>query len=169
MEPRSIPLYLDDIQVGLRFTTGAHRVDQTQIIDFANTFDPQPFHIDPDAAQTSVFEGLAASGWHTAAITMRLLVRDGVPLAGGIVGARTELTWPRPTRPGDALRVVSEVVAVTPSRSQPDRGTVTLRSETLNQNNQVVQVQVATLRVPRRSEATAETPASESGKSGDAA
>jgi acyl dehydratase len=136
--------------VGLRFTTGTHRVEQAQIIDFASTFDPQPFHIDPDAARGSVFQGLAASGWHTAAITMRLLVQDGVRIAGGIVGAGTEITWPRPTRPGDVLRVASEVVKVTPSRSRPDRGTVTLRSETLNQDDQVVQIQVATLMVPRR-------------------
>lgn len=150
MAPRSRALYFDDIQVGLRFTTGTHRVEQAQIIDFASTFDPQPFHIDPDAARGSVFQGLAASGWHTAAITMRLLVEHGAPIAGGIVGAGTEITWPRPTRPGDVLRVASEVVKVTPSRSRPDRGTVTLRSETLNHHDEVVQIQVATLMVPRR-------------------
>lgn len=143
-------LYLDDIQVGQRFTTGTHLVDEAQIIAFARSFDPQPFHTDPEAARGSLFQGLAASGWHTAAITMSLLVRDGVSLAGGIVGAGTELTWPRPTRPGDVLRVASEVVKVTPSRSRPDRGTVTLRSETLNQDDQVLQIQVATLMVPRR-------------------
>jgi acyl dehydratase len=158
-------LYLDDIQVGLRFTTGTHPVDQAQIIDFASAFDPQPFHTDPEAAQGSVFQGLAASGWHTAAITMRLLVQDGAPIAGGIVGAGTELTWPRPTRPGDVLRVASEVVKVTPSRSRPDRGTVTLRSETLNQDDQVVQIQVATLMVPRRPGAADATPARGRGES----
>ena len=105
MIPRSPALYFDDITVGLRFTTGSHRVDEAQIIDFARRFDPQPFHTDPEAAAGSVFAGLAASGWHTAAITMRLLVEDGAPLAGGIVGAGTEITWPRPTRPGDVLRV----------------------------------------------------------------
>ncbi len=150
MKLHPTPLYFDDLHVGLRFTTGIHQIDQNQIIEFARAFDPQPFHTDPDAAQSSVFQGLAASGWHTAAITMRLLVQDGAPIAGGIVGAGTELSWPRPTRPGDELRVVSEVIAVTPSRSRPDRGTVTLRSETLNQYDQIVQVQVAVLMVPRR-------------------
>lgn len=150
MTTRSPALYFDDIEVGLRFTTGSHRVDEAQIIDFARRFDPQPFHTDPQAATDSVFGGLAASGWHTAAITMRLLVQDGAPIAGGIVGAGTEITWPRPTRPGDVLRVASEVVKLTPSRSRPDRGTVTLRSETLNHNDEVVQIQLATLMVPRR-------------------
>ena len=150
MTTRSPALYFDDIEVGLRFTTGSHRVDEAEIIDFARRFDPQPFHTDPQAALGSVFAGLAASGWHTAAITMRLLVQGGAPIAGGIVGAGTEITWPRPTRPGDVLRVASEVVKLTPSRSRPDRGMVTLRSETLNQNDEVVQIQLATLMVPRR-------------------
>jgi acyl dehydratase len=162
---RPSPLYLDDLHVGLRFTTGTYRIDQAQIIDFANAFDPQPFHLDPEAAQGSVFRGLAASGWHTAAITMRLLVQDGAPIAGGIVGAGTELTWPRPTRPGDVLRVASEVIQVTPSRSRPDRGTVTLRSETLNQDDEVVQIQVATLMVPRRPAATADLSSAGRGES----
>lgn len=150
MDSRPDPLYLDDIQVGQRFTTGSHQVDEAQIIAFASAFDPQPFHLDHAAGHASVFQGLAASGWHTAAITMRLLVTEGAPIAGGIIGAGTELTWPRPTRPGDVLRVASEVMKVTPSRSRPDRGMVTLRSETLNQDDQVVQIQTATLMVPRR-------------------
>ena len=144
------PLYLDDIHVGLRFSTGSHAIDEAQIFEFARAFDPQPFHLDHEAARDSIFQGLAASGWHTAAITMRLLVTEGAPLAGGLIGAGTQLTWPRPTRPGDILRVVSEVTAVTPSRSRPDRGMVTLKSETLNQDDEVVQIQVATLMVPRR-------------------
>jgi len=150
MEQRTEPLYLEDVQVGLRFTTGTHRVDEAQIIAFASAFDPQPFHLDAEAAHGSVFRGLAASGWHTAAITMRLLVTEGAPIAGGIVGAGGEIAWPWPTRPGDVLRVAGEVLEVTPSRSRPDRGTVSLRSETLNQDDEVVQVLTATLMVPRR-------------------
>src|SRR6185369_17337284 len=98
--------------------------DAEQIKAFARQFDPQPFHLDEAAAKNSIFQGLAASGWHTAALTMRLLVSGGLPLAGGSIGAGGEIAWPRPTRPGDILQVESEVTAVTPSRSRPDRGIV---------------------------------------------
>jgi acyl dehydratase len=143
-------LYLDDIHVGQRFTSGAHAVDEAQIKAFASQFDPQPFHLDDEAAKSTMFAGLAASGWHTAAITMRLLVNGGVPIAGGIVGAGGEISWPRPTRPGDILHVESEVLEVTPSRSRPDRGMVTIRSETRNQRGEIVQILVAKLVIPRR-------------------
>src|SRR5207237_3643531 len=103
-------LYLDDLHVGQRFTSGAHRLDEAQIKAFAIQFDPQPFHTDKQAAEPKFFKGLAASGWHTAAITMRLNVESGPPLAGGFVGAGGELSWPAPTRPGDVLHVKSEVV-----------------------------------------------------------
>jgi acyl dehydratase len=145
-------LYLNDVQVGQRFTSEAHAVDEAQIKAFAVQFDPQPFHLDDEAAKGTLFAGLAASGWHTAAITMRLLVDGGLPIAGGIVGAGGEISWPRPTRPGDILHVESEVLEVTPSRSRPDRGMVTVRSETLNQRGEVVQILTAKLVVPRRSE-----------------
>lgn len=143
-------LYLDDLRVGQRFTSGHHALDEAQIKGFAAQFDPQPFHLDDDAARASLFGGLAASGWHTAAITMRLLVGGGVPVAGGVVGAGGEISWPRPTRPGDILQVDSEILEVTPSRSRPERGMVTLRSETRNQRGEVVQVLTAKLVVPRR-------------------
>jgi acyl dehydratase len=143
-------LYLGDLHVGQRFTSGSHAVDEDQITRFARDFDPQPFHLDAAAAKGTLFEGLAASGWHTAAITMRLLVDGGAPLAGGIVGVGGEIGWPRPTRPGDILHVESEVVQVTPSRSRPDRGIVTIRSETRNQRGDVVQTFVAKVVVPRR-------------------
>jgi acyl dehydratase len=136
--------------VGQTFGSGRLRVDEEQIKAFAAAFDPQPFHLDEAAARASLFGGLAASGWHTAALTMRLLVEGGAPIAGGIVGAGGEIAWPRPTRPGDELTVVSEVLDVTPSRSRPDRGMVTLRSTTLNQNGEAVQVLTARLVVPRR-------------------
>jgi acyl dehydratase len=143
-------LYLEDLAVGQRFTSGAHALDEAQIKAFARQFDPQPFHLDEAAAAQSLFGGLAASGWHTAGITMRLQVDGGLPLAGGLIGAAAEVSWPRPTRPGDILRVQSEVMAVTPSRSRPERGMVTVRSETLNQRDEVLQIQTVRIVVPRR-------------------
>src|SRR5258708_3446512 len=143
-------LHFDDFHVGQRFTTATHVIDAAQIKAFARQFDPQPFHLDEEAAKDTVFGELVASGWHTASIAMRLQVESGVPIAGGMVGIGGEMTWPRPTRPGDVLRVVSEVEEVTPSRSRPDRGVVRLRSETRNQRDEVVQVLVAKLFVPRR-------------------
>jgi acyl dehydratase len=143
-------LYLDDLSVGQRFVTGSHTIDEAQIMAFATQFDPQPFHLDDEAAQRTLFGGLAASGWHTAAITMRLIVEHGLPLAGGIISAGGEMSWPRPTRPGDVLHVESEIVEMTPSRSRPDRGTVIVRNETLNQHGDAVQVFTARLVVLRR-------------------
>lgn len=143
-------LYLEDIHVGQRFATGETALDAQAIKDFARAFDPQPFHTDEHAAKDSFFAGLAASGWHTAALSMRLLVESGPALAGGMIGAAAELSWPRPTRPGDILHVESEVLAVTPSRSKPDRGLVTLKSETRTQAGETVQVQTAKLLVWRR-------------------
>jgi acyl dehydratase len=146
-------LYLEDLHVGQRFTSGTHTIDAAQIKAFAAQFDPQPFHLDDGAAQGTLFGGLAASGWHTAAITMRLLVETGLPLMGGILGSGGEVTWPKPTRPGDVLRVVSEVEEIVPSRSRPERGMVRVRSETRNQRDEVVQLLIAKLVVPRRTPA----------------
>ena len=145
--------YLEDLEVGRRFTSAAHVVDEAQIKAYAAQFDPQPFHLDDAAARGTLFGSLAASGWHTASITMRLLVDSGLPVAGGIIGAGGEVSWPKPTRPGDTLHVVSEVEEVTPSRSRPDRGMVRVRSETRNQRGEVVQVLIARLIVPRRAPA----------------
>ncbi len=144
-------LYLDELHVGQRFASATHTIDAGQIVAFATQFDPQPFHLDDQAAHGTVFAGLAASGWHTAAITMRLQVDGGLPIAGGIVGAGGELVWPKPTRPGDILRVESEVIEIKPSRSRPDRGMVTVRSDTSNQRGEIVQTLTARLVVPRRS------------------
>ena len=144
------PHYLEDLQVGQRFRSRSHAIDEAQIKAFAGQFDPQPFHLDEAEAKETVFAGLAASGWHTAALTMRLLVDGGAPIAGGIVGAGGEVVWPKPTRPGDVLCVDTEIVAVTPSRSRPDRGIVTVRSNTLNQHGEIVQTLTAKLVVPRR-------------------
>ncbi|RKG89763.1 MaoC family dehydratase [Corallococcus terminator] len=143
-------LFLDDLQVGQRFVSGTHALDAEQIRAFARQFDPQGFHLDDEAAKDTLFEGLAASGWHTAAITMKLNVQGGLPFRGGIVGAGGEIRWPRPTRPGDVLHVESEVVEITPSRTNPARGIATVRSETRNQKGEVVQVLTAKLVLPRR-------------------
>jgi acyl dehydratase len=143
-------LYLEDLRVGQRFVSGTHRIDEEKIRAFAQQFDPQPFHLDAEAAKATLFGGLVASGWHTAAITMRLLVASGLPIAGGIIGTGGEITWPNPTRPGDVLQVESEVLELRPSRSRPDRGIATIRSETRNQRGDAVQVLVAKLVVPRR-------------------
>lgn len=143
-------LHLEDLMVGQSFTSLSHLVTVEAIKAFAYQFDPQPFHLDEAAAQKSFFGGLAASGWHTAAITMKLLVESGMRLSGGLIGAGGELTWPRPTRPGDVLTVVSEVLAVTPSRSRPERGFVTVRCETRNQNGETVQIMTSRMLVWRR-------------------
>jgi len=132
-------LYLDDLAVGDRFTSEGHEIDAEQIKAFAMLFDPQPFHLDDEAAKATLFGGLAASGWHTAAITMRLLVTSGLPLADGIIGAGGEINWPKPTRPGHILRVDSEVVDILPSRSRPNQAMVLMRCETRNQHGDVLQ------------------------------
>lgn len=142
--------YLEDLVVGQRFTSGTHTLDAEQIIAFAREFDPQPFHLSDEGARGTLFGTLAASGWHTAALTIRLLVQGGAPLAGGLIGAGGELAWPRPTRPGDTLQVVTEVLEITPSRSRPDRGRVKLHSETRNQRGEAVLLWTASMVVPRR-------------------
>ena len=143
-------LYLEDLKVGDKFTSAAHAMDEAQIKAFATQFDPQPFHLDDEAAKATLFGGLAASGWHTAAVTMRLLVTGGLPIAGGIVGAGVELSWPHPTRATDVLQVQSEITGIVPSRSRPDRGMVTVRCETRNQRGEVLQISVNKVVVPRR-------------------
>jgi acyl dehydratase len=143
-------LYFDDLAVGDTYTSGTHTVTADDIKRFAAEFDPQAFHLDDDAARDTLFGGLAASGWHTAAITMRLLVTGGPKLANGIIGAGGDIEWKAPTRPGDVLRVESEVAELVPSRSRPDRGMVVLRSRTINQRGDVVQTLGAKLMVARR-------------------
>ena len=132
-------LYLDDLSVGDRFTSGEHALDAAQIVAFAAQFDPQPFHTDPDAAEATFFRGLAASGWHTAALTMKLLVESGIPLADGVIGSGGELQWPQPTRPDDVLHVEAEILEIVPSRSKPGRAMVQARCETKNQRGEVLQ------------------------------
>lgn len=143
--------YLEDFAVGQTFVSGRLRIDEEQIKRFASEFDPQPFHLDDKAARDTMFRGLAASGWHTAALTMRLLVEGELKPAGGIVGAGIdELRWPRPVRPGDELRVESEVLEVRPSKSRPEQGMIKVRSTTLNESGEAVQIFVGNLVVPRK-------------------
>jgi acyl dehydratase len=144
--------YLEDFAAGQRFGgAGRIRIEKARITDFASEFDPQPFHLDEQAARDSIFGGLAASGWHTAAVTMRLLVESDLRPAGGIVGAGfDEFRWPRPVRPGDELRVESEVLEARPSKSRPEQGVIKVRTTTLNQRDEAVQITVGNLVVPRR-------------------
>jgi len=143
--------YLDDFAVGQTFGSGRLRIDKEQIFAFAAEFDPQPFHLDEAAARHSIFGGLAASGWHTAAVTMRLLLGSELKPAGGIIGAGLdECRWPRPVRPGDELRIECEVIEVRPSKSRPEQGLIKLRTTTLNQDGEAVLVHVVNLVVLRR-------------------
>ena len=141
-------LYLDDLQVGQRFISNTHLVDEAQIKAFASQFDPQPFHLDENAAKDSLFSGLVASGWHTAAMTMRLLVDGDLKPAGGIVGLGfEEFRWPRPVRPGDELYIESEILEIEQSKSRPEHGRIKVRTTTFNQRGEAVQVQVGILLV----------------------
>ena len=145
-------LYLDDLQAGQTFASGRLKVTGERVKSFAAEFDPQPFHLDDAAARGTIFRGLAASGWHTAAMTMRLLVESEFKPAGGIVCAGfDEFKWPKPVRPGDELHLRIEVLEVRPSKSRPEQGLVKLRTTTLNQNEEAVQISVGHLVVPRRS------------------
>lgn len=143
--------FLEDFAAGQTFGSGRLRVDKEQIKSFAAEFDPQPFHLDEEAANASIFQGLAASGWHTAALTMRLLVEGELKPAGGVIDTGfDEFRWPRPVRAGDELRVESEVLEVRPSKSRPDQGLIKVRTTTLNQNGEGVQIMIGNLMVRRR-------------------
>ena len=142
--------YLDDFEVGQRFGSGSYLLNEEAIKRFAVEYDPQPFHLDDESAKETLFGGLAASGWHTAALTMRLLVESDFKPAGGVIGAGIEeFQWPLPVRPGDELSVEAEIVEVRPSKSRPDQGMVKVRTTTYNQRQEAVQVFVAKLIVKR--------------------
>jgi len=147
---RDEPLYLEDLHVGRRFTSGHYDIGEAQIKAFALEFDPQPFHLDQTAAEHSLFDGIVASGWHTAAATMRLVVQSDLRLAHGVIGLGCEISWPKPVHPGDTLRVETEILEILPSRSKTDRGIVIVRTVTLNQNSDPVQVLTAKLLVFKR-------------------
>jgi len=143
-------IYLDDVTVGQKFVSAAEEMTQAEILAFAAKYDPQPFHLDHQAAKGTIFGGLAASGWHTAAFTMRLNVTSGPKFAGGIIGGGGEINWPMPTRPGDVLHAEYEVLEVTPSRSKPDRGMILLAINTVNQDGKIVQAAKMKLVRPKR-------------------
>lgn len=149
-EDRPAKLFLEDLQPGRRFVTGTVEVSADDIKAFAARFDPQPFHLDEEAAKRSMFGALAASGWHTAAMSMRLLVDSPLHPADGLIGLGGEIEWPRPTYAGDVLHVESEVVEIKRSRSKPDRGIVKLRQETKNQRGEAVQIMVVKILVHSR-------------------
>jgi acyl dehydratase len=143
--------YLEDLAPGQRYGTGRWTVDLDQIRAFATQFDPQPFHLDPEAAKHTLFGELVASGWHTMGITMRLIVEGETRLAGGFLGAGVDgVDWPNPVRPGDTLRAESEIIEIKPSRSKPDRGMVRVRTTTFNQRDEPVLSFTARLIVPKR-------------------
>lgn len=144
-------LYFEDFSIGQTFGSGAVTLTAEQIKAFARDFDPQPFHTDETAAAQSFFGGLVASGWHTAALTMRLLVESELRVAGGLVGVGLdEVKWMRPVRPGDELRLTLQVREARPSRSLPRKGLVRIETVTLNQEDQPVLSFIANLLVPRR-------------------
>jgi acyl dehydratase len=131
-------LYLDDLKVGDRFASASHRMEAEEIRQFAMQFDPQPFHMSEQAARQTLFGGLVASGWHTAAVAMRLMVDGGLPIAGGIIGTGADLRWRLPVRAGDEIHVVCEILEITPSRSKGDRASVRIGSATINQRGESV-------------------------------
>jgi acyl dehydratase len=146
-------LYFEDLKKGDRFNTPVHTMTEEEMITFSRRYDPQPFHTDPEAAKASLFGRLAASGWHTAAVSMDLMVRGDMGMDGGVIGQGVEsLRWPRPVFPGDRLHVVMEVVATDPEPSQTGRGKIKLHCRTLNQNGKAVQEMTANLLVARRGE-----------------
>jgi len=143
--------YLEDYEVGQTFGSATARVEAGRMTSFAAEFDPQPFHLSDEGARNTIFGALAASGWYTAAITMKLLVDGELKPAGGVVGLGfDELRWPKPVRPGDELRLLSEVLDVRPSKSRPDQGLIKVRTTTLNQAGEAVQITVGNLLVRRR-------------------
>jgi len=142
--------YFEDFAVGQKFASDRRAVSAAEIKEFAARYDPQPFHLDETAAKETSFAGLAASGWHTAALTMRLIVGSEFRPAGGILGFGGELIWARPVRPGDELHVECEILETRLSQSRPGQGIVKLRVTTLNQDGEVVQTFTPALLVPLR-------------------
>jgi acyl dehydratase len=143
--------YLEDLHAGDRFGSDTIEVTEESIIAFARDFDPQPFHLEATVAEQSIFKGLSASGWHTAAMSMRLFITGELKIAGGSIGLGVdELRWPQPVRPGDVLRLETEILDVRASRSKPDRGIIRIRNVTTNQRGEVVQTFMAFVMVRRR-------------------
>jgi len=145
--------FLEDFTVGQTFGSGRLKIESEAIKRFAAEFDPQPFHLDEQAASNSLFRGLAASGWHTTGLTMRLLVESEFKPAGGVIGASLDVRWPKPVRPGDELRVQTEVLEINSSKSRPELGFLKVKVTTLNQAEEIVQEYIGNLVVLRRPQA----------------
>lgn len=145
--------FYEDFKVGDKFDSGPYNVTKEEIIEFAQKYDPQPFHLDEEAAQKSVFKGLAASGWHTAAMSMNLMIRALPPIEGGMIGRNVEhMEWHRPVRPGDVLRYESKIISMRPSQSKPHLGVIIGESQTLNQDDKPVQSMRVVMIAPRKSQ-----------------
>jgi acyl dehydratase len=149
-DPAKPILYIEDLHIGQRFHAGPHLMTEERIKSFAAEFDPQPFHLDDAAARNTVFQGLAASGWHTAAVAIKMMVESDMRFSSGLIGFGGELTWPKPTRPGDILRLEAEVLEITPSRSKPQQGVVTVRTVVMNQADEPVYIFTAKILAFRR-------------------
>jgi acyl dehydratase len=151
--------YLEDYAVGQTYGSDVARVETDRMTSFAGEFDPQPFHLTAETAANTIFGGLAASGWYTAALTMRLLIEGELKPAGGVIGLGfDELRWPRPVRPGDELRIRSEILEVRPSKSRPGQGLIKVRTTTTNQTGEAVQIAVGSLLVRARPESARRNP-----------
>lgn len=150
LENKPQPVYFEDLKIGQTFVSKSYPIEEADITKFASQFDPQPFHQDNEAAKESLFGQLVASGWHTAALTMRMIVEGGPPIAGGMIGAGCELTWPRPTLPGSILHAESEILELKESRSNAARGMATMRTQTIDQNGNIVQILTAKVVIPKR-------------------
>lgn len=143
-------LYLEDLNVGDRFISREYEMTLEEIKQFAGQYDPQPFHLnEAEAEKSQIFQGLAASGWHTAAVTMRLWT-ECFPIQGGLIGSESSLRWPRPTRPGDKIHVEVEVTAIVPSKTKNDRGIVSYITQALNQNGDVLLISTTKIVVFRK-------------------
>jgi acyl dehydratase len=144
-------LYLEDLTVGQKYRAGSIDVTASDIIEYARRFDPQDFHTDPDKAKDTFFGELVASGWHTASMTMRMLYEAIPPMEGGMVGRQVEkMSWPRPVKPGDTLRLEVEVMSMRPSTGNPARGIMHTRNTTYNQNNEPVLIMDTIIMIPRK-------------------
>ena len=148
-------LYLEDIKVGDRFVSREYEMKLEEIKQFAQAYDPQEFHLDEDKAEDHpIFQGIAASGWHTAAVTMRLWT-ECFPIAKGLIGAESSLRWPRPTRPGDRLHVEVEIDSITPSKSRNDRALISYVTQALNQHGDVLFISTTKIIVFKKETANA--------------
>ena len=144
-------LYMEDVSIGQKYIAGPHEMTADEIIRYAREFDPQDFHTNPEAARHTVFGELVASGWHTASVTMSLILKAVPKMKGGMIGRAVEnMNWPRPVRPGDFLSVTCEIQTITPSKTNPNRGTIRVYTRTVNQRGETVMEMTTVIMIPRR-------------------